>query len=141
VAEDTVLGKAVLQRVLERIHVVDALAHERAFTEQILIHVRHRARVRIDARFAAIHARVARRDASAHAAAHAGLQDAVAARDPALLLVEARAVERVGQRADELACGITRQAGIGIQGDDVTHIGQHAGIAGDLQEGLAAAAA
>ena len=46
-------GKPPLERALERIDVVDALADERAFVEQVLVDVRHGARVLIDARLAA----------------------------------------------------------------------------------------
>ena len=51
VAENRVLGK-VAAALLEGIDVVDPLADERAFAEQILIDVRDDARVRIDARIA-----------------------------------------------------------------------------------------
>ena len=60
VAEDAVVGKSPAQRAFERIDCIDALADERAFAEQILIHVRHRTRVRVDARLAAVQLRIAR---------------------------------------------------------------------------------
>ena len=133
-AQDLVLRETVLQRVLEGIDVVDALADERTFAKQVLVHVRHRACIRIDTRLAAIHARITRADAATHAGAHTGLQDAVATRDPALVFVEARLVERMGQGADELARGIARQPRVSVQGDHVAHVGQHADAAGNGKE-------
>ena len=59
-AEDAVLGKAAVERALEGIDVVDALADERAFAEQVLVDVGDGARVRIDAGLAAEQPRVAR---------------------------------------------------------------------------------
>ena len=52
VRQQRVLGKPAMRRDLERIDIVDALARERAFTEEILIHVRDGRRIRIDARMA-----------------------------------------------------------------------------------------
>src|SRR5688572_3287835 len=49
VAENAVLRKASLERALERIDVIDALADERAFAEEILVRVGNGARVRVDA--------------------------------------------------------------------------------------------
>ena len=89
------LNVAVLtaaQRTFEGIHVVDALAHERTFAKQVLVHIRHGASVGVDPGFAAEHACVTRTDAATHAAADAGLQDAVAARDKPLVVVEATAI-------------------------------------------------
>jgi hypothetical protein len=53
-------GKAAAERLLEGIDIVDALADERAFAEQILIDVGDGAGVRVDARFAAVQAGIAR---------------------------------------------------------------------------------
>src|SRR3546814_10853666 len=61
----------------------DLLADERALAEQVLVHVGHRARVRIDARLATVQARVPRAHPAAHARADPRLQDAVAAADHA----------------------------------------------------------
>src|SRR3546814_4438711 len=50
VAQDPVVGEAAVERLLECGDLVDPLADERALAEQVLVHVGHRARVRIDAR-------------------------------------------------------------------------------------------
>ena len=54
-------GKRSVERPLERVDVVDALADERAFAEQVLVDVGDGARVGIDAGFAAEQPRVAER--------------------------------------------------------------------------------
>ncbi len=48
VAQQRVLGDPPGERGLERIDVVDAFSGVRAFTEEILVHVRHGSRVRVD---------------------------------------------------------------------------------------------
>ena len=57
VTEDAVFRQAILQRELEHIDVVDALADERALAEGVLVDVRHGARVRIDAGVAGVQSR------------------------------------------------------------------------------------
>jgi hypothetical protein len=49
VAEHGVLRKASVQGALKGIHIVDAFADKRAFLEDILIHIGHRAGVGINA--------------------------------------------------------------------------------------------
>jgi hypothetical protein len=60
VAKDAILGEAPAKRLLEGIDVVDSLADERAFAEHVLVDIRDRARIGVDARLAAIQARIAR---------------------------------------------------------------------------------
>jgi hypothetical protein len=60
VAEDPVLGKRPLEGPLERIDIIDALADERAFAEQVLVNIGDGARIGIDARLASAHARIPR---------------------------------------------------------------------------------
>ena len=54
VTDDTVLGKTSAQRLLEGLSVVDALADERTLAEHVLVDVRHRTCVRVDARLAPV---------------------------------------------------------------------------------------
>ena len=49
VAEDPVLGETPVERLLERIDLIDALADERAFAEQVLVNIGDGAGIRIDA--------------------------------------------------------------------------------------------
>ena len=81
VREQRVLRHAAVERRHEGVDVVEALAGEDAFAEQILIHVRHRGRVRIDAGVAGIGAREQRARGARHRHADARLQDAVAVGD------------------------------------------------------------
>jgi hypothetical protein len=96
VAEDAVLGQPAGQRALERVDVVDALADERAFAEQVLVDVGNGTRVRIDAGLAAVQACVARAVGARQAQADARLQDAVALDDDVLAAAgaEHRPVQR-----------------------------------------------
>src|SRR3546814_6587547 len=84
--------EAAVERLLECVDLVDPLADDRALAEQVLVHVGHRARVRIDARLAAVQARVPRARPAAHARADPRLQDSVAAADHPPPGVHARAV-------------------------------------------------
>ncbi|MNN44441.1 hypothetical protein D3C81_1587320 [compost metagenome] len=58
VAEYPVVSKTPIQCLFEGIHCVDAFADEGATQEQVLVHIRHRPRVRIDPGIAAEQARV-----------------------------------------------------------------------------------
>src|SRR5512146_2320076 len=60
VAQDAVFRQTLPQRELERVDVVDALADERAFTEDVLVDVRYGARVRVDAGVARVQPRIQR---------------------------------------------------------------------------------
>jgi len=59
-AQDPVVRKAPAQCLLEGVDVVNALADERAFAEQILVGIRDGACVGIDARLATEQLRIAR---------------------------------------------------------------------------------
>ena len=50
VAQHPVRRNFTVERLLERVDVIDAFADVRTFLEQILVHVRHRKRVRINSR-------------------------------------------------------------------------------------------
>ena len=138
VAENAVFRKAHVHGAFERIHVIDALAHERTFAEQILIDVRDGPRVRVYARLTAENAGIPCAPLRAHAGADLRLQDAVSTHDDILVRVELRLVERMRQRADQLAGRIPRQARVGIQGDDVADIvAQRHWVTGYAQERIA----
>ena len=96
-------GKAFLERPLEGIHVVDALADERALAEQVLIHVGDGARVGVDAGLAAEQARVAGLRAAGQHRADSRLQNAVALADAFHRFAIARAIQRMGHRAHQSA--------------------------------------
>ncbi|HRM67998.1 MAG TPA: hypothetical protein PLO71_01085, partial [Thauera phenylacetica] len=137
-AEDPVRRETVAEAVLERLHIVDALADEGAFAEQVLIYVRHRPRVRIDARLAAIQACIDGSTGTGQADRHRRLQNAVAVGDAAHRRIVARAVQRVRHGRDQRPRGIARQLGVGVEGDDELHRGQGRGItdhAGETRSG------
>ena len=121
-AEDRVVRKASAQRTFERFDVVHALADERSFAEQVLVHVRCGARVGIDARFLAEPARITRTLRSRYTRANPRLQDAVATRYAIAALVPTHAIERMRERGDEFQRDIAWQPGVGVQGDHITHI-------------------
>ncbi len=107
-AEDAVLGKSAAQSLLEGLNVIDSLADERPFAEDILVDIRGDTRVRVDARFPTIESGIARAVRPRHADRHARLQNAVTFADPALVWVVARAIERVRHGADKLPRCIAR---------------------------------
>ena len=111
-----------LERGLERIEVVDSLAGVTALAEQILIHVRDRAGVRV-------HSGVAREDALKHRSlalvwkrdGHPRLQHGVALNHPFVAWIEARTVQRMAQGTDQFLCHTARQARVRVEGDDETN--------------------
>jgi len=57
VAEQSIVRDTILQTLLERGQIIDALAYVVAFVEQVLVNIGYRARVQIDDRIAGIYAR------------------------------------------------------------------------------------
>ena len=143
VAEDAVLRQAIAQHVFEGVDVVDPLADERAFAEQVLVDVGHGAGVGVDAEITAEQACVARAVGAGQAQSDARLQDAVAADHPRRLgrAAQARAVQRVRHGGHELAGHVARQQRVGVQRDDVAHLAQRGGVADDQREAFAGAGA
>ncbi len=119
VTQYLVVGQAVAEHLLEHVHVVNALADERAFQEHVLVHVGDSAGVGVDTRFAAAQFFVERGVFAGQADGHARLQDAVAIDHAAQRLVHARAVERVHHGGDEVARGVAGQLSVGIERDHV----------------------
>ncbi|EXI71313.1 MAG: hypothetical protein AW07_03756 [Candidatus Accumulibacter sp. SK-11] len=100
--EDAILGKAIPERLLEGVDLVDSLADERALTEHVLVNVRYGTGVGVNARLATVQSRVARAVRTRQADHHARLQDAVAGGDALLHFVVVGAIQRVRHRADKL---------------------------------------
>jgi hypothetical protein len=81
------------------------------------------------------------RPAPGRSDAHARLEDAVAAGHHRFVGVEARAVQRMRDRAGELARRVARQLRVGVQRDHVFHARQHRDLPDDEREAALAAAA
>ena len=122
VAEDPVLGKASLERLLERIDIIDPLADEGAFTEQVLVNIGDGARVRIDARLAPAQPRIPRPVRARQAHGHARLKDAIPLSDTLPVFVVPRAIQRVRHGSHKLPRRIARQLRIRVEGDHVLHV-------------------
>ncbi len=77
-AEDAVLGEAPVERLLEGIDIVDALADVGAFLEPVLVDVGDGVGIGVDAGIVAVQARIARAVGAGQTHGDARLQDAVA---------------------------------------------------------------
>jgi len=77
-AQDAVLGHAVAKSAFEDIDVVDALADERAFAEQVLVDIGDGSRIGVDAGLATMQPCVAAAVSAGQTQGNARLQDAVA---------------------------------------------------------------
>ena len=139
VAQDPVLRKAVVQRLLERIDVVDPLADEGSLVEYVLVDVGHGTRIGVYSRIASVQARVPRAIRTRQADTHARLQDPVpfghqlVPGAPALA-AETRAVERVRHHADELPRGLARQLRVAVERDHELDARQRRGPPYDERE-------
>ena len=120
-AEDPVLGKAPIERPLECIDIVNPFANERALAKQVLVHIGHGARIRVDARFTPPEPRIPRSVRGRQAHRHPWLQDAVSLGDALLVFVVVRPIQRVRHGTDKLPRRIARQLGIRIESDDVLY--------------------
>ena len=142
VAQDPVLREPPAECPLERVDLVDSLADERAFAEDVLVHVGDRARIGIDARLAGVQARVPRACLPGQTCSHTRLQDSVAPRDHRFAdalahCLETGTVEWVLHRADELTRRVAGQLRIGIERDDILHVRQCPRVANDEREAVA----
>ena len=124
VREHGVLGHPSLEGGHEGVHIVEALAGEDSLAEEVLIGVRDRGRVGIDAGVAGVHPGEERPGRAGQGHAHPRLEDAVALGHPPEVRVEVRAIEGMRDDADELAGGVARQPGVAVQRDAVAHPGQ-----------------
>nr|GFC86757.1 hypothetical protein [Tanacetum cinerariifolium] len=109
VAEDLVVRQATFQRAGKSIHLVDALADERALLEQVLIDVRDRSGIGIDTGIAAEQLGVGRAGDAGQADAHARLQNGVPGNDVRTHGIEHRPVQRVHHGGHTMASGIPWQ--------------------------------
>ena len=128
VRQHRVLADPAIEGSHERIHVVEPLAHECAFAEQVLIGVGGGRAVGVDAGVPAVGAREQRSRSARHGHADARLQDAVALDHAAERDVVARAMQRVLDHTHQLAGGVPRQTGVAIEHDAVLDLRQHAGV-------------
>ena len=123
VAEQRVVGDPVVQRGGERVDVVDPLAGEAALLEEVLVDVRDGGRIRVDAGGPG---EGSLEDRGVLAGRQRGrdpwLQQAVTVGDPTQPGIEARLVERVGDRPDESPDDAARQSGVRVERDDVAHV-------------------
>ena len=141
VGQERVLGHAAVERGHEGVHVVEPLAGEDAFGEEVLVRVGDRGGVGVDARVPGVEPREERARGARHRHAHPGLQDRVALRDTAETRVEPGPVERVGGDADQLLRGVARQARVRVERDAVAHAREDGGVAGlDRETGVRGAA-
>ncbi len=124
VGQERVLGHAAVEGLREGGHVVEALAREDPFREEVLVRVRDGGGVGIDAGVAGVDAREQRSRGAGHGDADARLKDAVALRDPAQGGVVVGTVERVGDDADEPLGHVAGQARVRVQRDAVADGGQ-----------------
>jgi hypothetical protein len=95
VAEQRVRRNPVRKRSVERVDVVDSLADVAPLVKEVLIDVRDRGRVGIDADVAREDLREGRPVRADDADADAGLEHAVALGDALQRLVEARTIQRM----------------------------------------------
>ena len=137
VAENAILGKAIVQPPLERVHLIDALADKRAFTEHVLVDVRDGTGIRVDARLAAVQARVARAVCACQAHADARLENAVTLAHALQFFVVAGTIQRMRHGSHQFACNVARELRVRVQGDDVLDVQKAGCIAYDAREPFA----
>ena len=120
-----------MDRLPEYVHVVDSLAHERAFFEDVLIDVGYGVCIGIDAGLAGEESGESGAAGTGDADADARLEDAVSLGHAAELFVKVRTVQGVGHGADEMRCGISRELSVAVQRDYISNVLQCFGGADD----------
>ena len=140
-AENRVVRKAPRHRPLERVHVIDPLADEGSLLKNVLIDIRYRLSVGIDAHVARKEAHEPGAPCARQPHADARLKNTVALGDDARRGVELRLVQGVSDRADELKSRLSRKLGVGVEGNDILDRGQNRTVADHFGEVLLSAAA
>ena len=126
VAEERILGDAAGESPLEGVDVVDAFAGVRAFAEEVLVDVGDRRRIGIHPTGAGDDPLIERAlAADRQRRRDARLKNCVTAHDPLLEVTEPRPIQRMGHLADQTERRVPRQSRVGIERDDVTHVGRH----------------
>src|SRR6185295_16288473 len=100
--KNPVFGEAPLEGLFERLDVIDPLADERAFLEEVLVDVGDGARIGIDTGLAPEKPRIPGPVRAGEAGGHARLQNAVTLTNPLLGLVVTRTVQRVRHAAHQM---------------------------------------
>src|SRR5688500_2874493 len=135
-AQQRVLGKPSVRRVLECIDVVDPFAGKAAFAVEVLINVGDRRRIRVDAGMSRMDrgeigaVRAGERDS------HARLKNSVAAGDAADSRIAVRPVEWVGNAPDQQLRRVARQYGVGVERDDIANVAERGWVADDGGESV-----
>ena len=120
--EQGVAWEAPLQHLVQNADVVDSLARKDAFAKEILVHVRDRTRIDVEAGLAGVDGRQPGSRGRGDADADARLQDAVTGRDDPSLRTDDGTVERMRHRADQPRSSGPWEFCVGVERDDKTHI-------------------
>ncbi len=129
VADERVLGHAVLHAPHEGIDLVDALADVDAGAEQVLVQLGARVGVDVEADVAREQAREDRRPGARRRRLDARLHDGVAGDDAAGARLEDRPVEGVREQAHQAVGAPHRQLGVAVEGDHEAGLLQALGVA------------
>ena len=129
VTKQRVFGETPAEGSPQRHRVVDAFARVKSLAEQIHVRIGNRRGVGINADIASEGPGEATRRGAGQVNADPWLQNAVAPHHQARLRIKLGLVERVGQGADQGVPDITRQLGVGVEGDHIAHPLQHAHVA------------
>ncbi len=135
VAEDEVLGESAFQHLLEHMQVVDALAAERAFVEDILIKLEAGGGIYVESAQSGEELCVAAFVGNLHIHVNTRLHDAVAGIHTTAVVAELGTVERMRHGAYQFLCRVEHQLGVGVESDDELN-GRH-GTFEPLADGLA----
>jgi hypothetical protein len=126
VAEQRILRHPVAERAAEGVHVVDALADVDALAEEVLIRLRDRARVDVDAGLARELAAEERAPGASRRYLHPGLKHRVAGPHPPV--VDLRAVQGVRERAHEPRGGAGGQLRVAVQRQNEDDVSEAQGV-------------
>ena len=94
-AENQIVGQAILKRKFNCVDIVDALADEGALAEHVLINIGDGSRIGVDAGFIPKHPRIPRSVRARKAHGDARLKDTVPIRDALPGLIVTRTIQRM----------------------------------------------
>src|SRR5215831_18582045 len=140
VTQQRIAREPAIQYLMDGRYFINAFAREASFAIEILVGVGNGTRVDIESGLARIQRRQPRPRRTLHADSDAWLQDPVAGGHDVFSGIDDRLIQWMGHRANHPCSGSARKLGVGIKGDDVTHLWQNAQVADFHREAIVLAA-
>src|SRR5579859_4590789 len=129
-AEQSILREPAIEHAVDRFGFENALAGKNGLSVEVLIDVRHRARVNVETGLTRVDVGETRSRGALNADAHTRLQNPVTSDDYVLLRIDNRLIQRMSKRGDKLVGCTAREFRISVERDYVSNFCELGDVAG-----------